>query len=154
MRVGPTKPILALRRAETRAVCAERGLPVLDDPTNADTTFRRNRVRAELVPLLDDIADRDTTPLLARAAALLAADDRFLDELASALDPTDAKGLAAAPGVLSRRAIRSWLLVDGYPPDLATVERVLDVARGGTRATDVGSGRRVERTKGTLRLTD
>jgi tRNA(Ile)-lysidine synthase len=152
IRSGPSKPILELRRAETRALCAERGLAVLEDPSNADPAFRRNRVRAELVPLLDAIAERDTTPVLARAAGLLADDDAYLDELASVLDPTDARAVAAAPPVLARRALRGWLALDGYAPDLATVERVLAVARGEARATDVGAGRRVARTAGVLRL--
>jgi tRNA(Ile)-lysidine synthase len=152
IRSGPSKPILELRRAETRALCAERGLAVLEDPSNTDPAFRRNRVRAELVPLLDAIAERDTTPLLARAAALLSDDDAYLDELASVLDPTDARAVAAAPPVLARRALRGWLALDGYAPDLATVERVLAVARGEARATDVGAGRRVARTAGVLRL--
>jgi tRNA(Ile)-lysidine synthase len=153
IRPGPTKPILPLRRSETRALCAARGLRPLDDPSNADPRFRRNRVRAELLPLLDDIAARDTAPLLARAAQLLDEDDRLLDELARAVDPTDARQLRHAPEALARRAIRRWLQGDDpYAPDLATVERVLDVARGDIRATDVGGGRRVERTSGRLRL--
>ena len=36
MRPGPTKPILALRRSETRAVCDERGFTVVHDPSNDD----------------------------------------------------------------------------------------------------------------------
>lgn len=151
IRPGPAKPILALRRAETRALCAERGVEVLDDPSNTDPAFRRNRVRAELLPLLDDIAARDTAVLLARAAALLDADDRHLDALAADLDPTDAKALASAPDALARRAIRRWLTTD-HPPDLATVDRVLAVARGETRATEVGGGRTVKRTNNVLRV--
>ncbi|MCU1374466.1 MAG: tilS [Actinomycetia bacterium] len=155
IRPGPTKPILALRRAETQALCAERGVATVDDPSNRDPAFRRNRVRAELVPLLDDVAGRDTTVLLARAAALLDDDDRFLDDLAAALDPTDAKALAAAPAVLARRAIRRWLIANRppYAPDLATTERVLAVARGEAKATEIGHGRRVQRTRGQLRIT-
>jgi tRNA(Ile)-lysidine synthase len=154
IRPGPTKPILALRRSETRALCAERGLVTFEDPSNRDPGFRRNRVRAELLPLLDDVAGRDTTVLLARAAALLDEDDRFLDGLATELDPTDARALAGAPPVLARRAVRRWLIADRppYAPDLAAVERVLGVARGEIRATDVGGGRRVERTAGRLRI--
>jgi tRNA(Ile)-lysidine synthase len=156
IRFGPTKPILGLRRAETRALCAERGLAVVEDPSNTDPAFRRNRVRAEVVPLLDDVAGRDTTVLLARAAGLLAEDDRYLDDLAAALDPTDARSVGAAPPVLARRALRAWLVADRppYAPDLATVERVLQVARGEVRATDVGGGRRVLRTGGRLRIAE
>ena len=152
MRPGPTKPILGLRRSETHSLCVARGFDVVDDPSNGDPRFRRNRVRAEVLPLLDDLAGRDTAALLARAAALLEEDARFLDTLALAIDPTDARALALAPLPLARRAVRGWLVVDGYPPDLATVERVLAVARGERRATDVGSGRRVSRSVGRLTL--
>ena len=154
IRPGPTKPILDLRRAETRALCATRGLPVLADPSNDDAAFRRNRVRHEVLPLLDDVAGRDVVPLLTRAAELLDDDDRHLDELALAVDPTDARALAAAPPVLGRRAVRRWLTAERppYPPDRAAVDRVLAVARGEIRATEIGGGDRVARSGGRLRL--
>jgi tRNA(Ile)-lysidine synthase len=145
IRPGPTKPILGLRRAETLALCSTLGLDVVDDPSNADPRFIRNRVRHELIPLLDDIAGRDVTALLARAAELVGDDAALLDELAQAVDPTDAKAVAAADPRLARRALRAWLAAGGYPPDRATVERVMDVARGTHRACEIGRGRRVER---------
>ena len=53
---------------------------------------------------------------------------------------------------LARRAVRRWLAVDGYPPDLAVVGRVLAVANGEAVATEVGGGRRVRRSHGRLLL--
>lgn len=152
IRHGPTKPILALRRAETRELCAVLGLDVVADPSNQDDRFIRNRVRAELLPLLDDIAGRDVGPLLARTADVVADDVALLDELAAAIDPTDAKALAGADTRLARRALRRWLSVGGYPPDLATVNRVLAVARGIHRACEIGGGRRVERSDQRLHI--
>jgi tRNA(Ile)-lysidine synthase len=150
--MGPGRhPIIGLRRHETRAVCAEEGIEPFEDPSNTDLTFRRNRVRHELLPLLDRLAERDVAALLARQADLMRDDAALLDELAVAVDPTDARGLAAAPPALGRRAVRRWLN-DGRPPPAAAVERVLDVARGDARATDVGGGRRVVRSHGRLRL--
>ena len=103
---GPRHPILALRRHETRALCQAVGLTPVDDPTNADPAFRRNRVRHELLPLLDDIAGRDVVAVLARQAAAPAGTrPTLLDGLAAALDPTDARALAAAPAALARRAV-------------------------------------------------
>jgi tRNA(Ile)-lysidine synthase len=148
---GRQRPILALRRHQTHALCAQLGLTPLTDPTNVDPAFRRNRVRHELLPLLDDIAERDVAAVLARQAALLTDEAAVLDDLAAALDPTDAKALAAAPPALARRAIRR-LLTDGqdHPPDAAAVERVLAVARGEATACEVAPGRRVSRTRGRL----
>jgi tRNA(Ile)-lysidine synthase len=146
------RPLLRLRRAETRALCAAARLAPVDDPTNADPQFRRNRVRHELLPLLADIAERDPVPLLTRTADLLRDDDRLLDALAGAVDPRDAEALTAAALPLARRAVRRWLETDGYPPDAAAVARVLDVAAGRALACEVGGGRRVERSGQRLRV--
>ena len=142
---GPTKPVLRLRRAETRAVCAARRWSPVADPSNEDPAFRRNRLRHEVLPLLDRIAERDVAVLLARSASLAGDDDALLCELAAAIDVTDARSLTTTPAALARRAVRSWLSQGGYPPDAATVERVLGVARGDARACDVGRGRSVRR---------
>ena len=53
MSPGPTKPILALRRAETHELCTLLDLTVADDPTNTDRRFRRNRMRHDVIPLLN-----------------------------------------------------------------------------------------------------
>ena len=151
MRPGYRRPLLALRRAETEALCATLGLPTVDDPSNADPRHLRNRVRHELLPLMTEIARRDPVPILVRQADLARSEHDLLEELAAALDPTDARGLAAAPEPLARRAIRRWLTTT-HPPDLATVDRVLVVARGSATATDVGDGRRVERHRQRLRI--
>ena len=67
------------------------------------------------------------------------------------IDPADAKALGAAPAPLARRATRGWLRGPGpHPPDLAAVERVLAVARGQIRATDVAPATRVRRSHGTM----
>ena len=134
-------------------------MTVVDDPTNASTAHRRNRVRHEILPLLDDVAARDVAALLARQAALLRDDADLLDALAGAIDPTDARALTAAAVPLARRAVRRWLtpVLGGYPPDAAAVSRVLGVAAGEATACEVASALapivRVARTSGRLRVT-
>ena len=147
-------PLLALRRVETHALCRSLGLEPIVDPTNTSSRFLRNRVRHELLPLANYLASRDVASLLARTAEVLRDDEEFLDELAAALDPTDARALAAAPTPLAQRALRRWLAeaLDGYPPDLETVTRVLEVVRGHSIGTEVGRGVQVRRTGQRLRL--
>ena len=145
---GPRRPLLAIRRAETVALCTAFGLQPVVDPSNADPAHRRNRIRHELLPLAATIAERDVAALLARQAALLRDEADLLDRLAAGIDPTDSRSLAAAPPALARRAVRRWLVtacLDGHPPDAATVERVLAVARNEHRACDLIGGWRVER---------
>jgi len=152
IRPGRLHPILALRTAETRAICASEGFGVAVDASNTDPRFRRNRVRHEVVPLLGAITERDVTPLFTRTADLLRADDDLLTSLAGEIDPTDAAAVASAPLPLARRAIRRWLDVAGYPPDMAGVERVLEVARGEATACQISGVGRVELRTGRLSL--
>ncbi|MFK7919062.1 MAG: tRNA lysidine(34) synthetase TilS [Ilumatobacter sp.] len=154
IRPGHRHPILALRRSETHALCAELGLATIVDPTNSDPRFLRNRVRNELIPLLDDLADRDVTSLIVRTADLLRTDDDLLDQMAGALDVTDARALDAAPLAIARRAVRAWLVRDGYPPDAAAVERVLAVAGGAMTACEVAGVGRVQRSAQQLSITN
>lgn len=143
-------PLLAVRRSETRAVCEQAGLDPVEDPSNLDPRFLRNRVRHELLPLLDDIAGRDVAAVLARTASVVAADVGMLEELAAAVDPTDAAALSAAPPALARRAVRAWLRTfddERHPPDAASVERVLAVARGDAVAAQVVGGVEVRRSR-------
>ncbi|MEK7292945.1 MAG: tRNA lysidine(34) synthetase TilS [Actinomycetota bacterium] len=151
MRPDHQHPLLLLRRAETRALCKAMNVEVVNDPSNDDPQFQRNRIRHELLPLLDELAKRDIAALLARQADILRSDSDLLDELATHLDPTDARQLVAAPVALARRAIRAWI-ASPYPPDAATVERVLTVASGEVTACDIGDGRQVRRSHQHLRI--
>lgn len=154
MHPGPSHPILALRRADTAAVCRSLGLTPVHDASNDLADVWRNRIRAEVLPLLTDIAGRDLVPILERTAGLLREENTFLDQLATDIDPTDALAVAAAPVVLARRAIRGWLVEGGYPPDAAAIERVLEVARGTAVACELPGGRRVERSSQRLSVVD
>jgi tRNA(Ile)-lysidine synthase len=168
MRRGVAHPLLDLRRRETRAVCDEAGLRPLADPSNDDPRFLRNRVRHELLPLCGEVAGRDPVPLLARFAAVSAADAAFLERASAEAvpDPSSAATLAAVPRALATRAVRRWLRglgatpatggrpsaggADRHPPALADVERVLAVASGEVVATELAGGWRVRRSRGRL----
>lgn len=151
MTPGHQRPLLQLRRSETHQLCSSLSIDPVNDETNADTSFLRNSVRHVLLPMMNDMSKRDLSPILCRAADVLRDDNQLLEELASALDPTDAIALSQAPRPLATRAIRNWL-AQPYPPDQATVDRVLDVAAGSTLACDVGGGREVRRSKQRLHL--
>ncbi|HWE56797.1 MAG TPA: tRNA lysidine(34) synthetase TilS [Acidimicrobiales bacterium] len=150
------RPLLGLRRSETVEVCRRSRLDPLADPSNQDDRFRRNRVRSELLPLVNLIAERDVVPVLARQGALLADDAELLDDLAAAVDPTDVAALRSAPAPLARRALRSWLRAgaERHPPTAAELARVMDVAAGHHQACQLAGGRRVARSGGRLYLQD
>jgi tRNA(Ile)-lysidine synthase len=47
------RPLIELTRAETAAHCESLGLQPLEDPSNLDLSFYRNRIRHELLPMLE-----------------------------------------------------------------------------------------------------
>jgi tRNA(Ile)-lysidine synthase len=146
------RPLLDLRRADTREICARLGWSPARDPMNEDEHYRRVWLRRTVIPRLEHGARRDLVEVLARQAALLRDDDDYLDVLAAAYAPDDARALAALPVALARRVVRRWL---GSPrPDAGTVDAVLAVAREERRAAELPGGRRVERVGGRLHLVE
>lgn len=153
MRRGGAHPILGLRRSETEALCRELGIDVVTDPSNRDPRFVRNRMRHELLPLLDDIAGRDSVPLLVRSAEHSRSLVDGVAELADALDASNTAALRKAPPVVARAALRSWLRTkDGHPPSTAELDRAWRVVVHEWRAAELSGGRRLSRRNGVLRV--
>lgn len=75
------RPLLAVTRLEIETYLRENGLPHVEDASNADESFRRNRLRQRVLPLL-----REMNPALAHTlgdtAALLRQDEDCLASLA------------------------------------------------------------------------
>jgi tRNA(Ile)-lysidine synthase len=74
------RPLLETPRAEIERYCADHGLTPRFDRSNLDTTYFRNRLRHELLPLLEtynpNIRDR-----LCHSAAVIAADYELLTQM-------------------------------------------------------------------------
>ena len=127
----------------------------MHDPSNDDPRFRRNRVRHELLPLLDAIAERDVAAVLARQADGLRVRCRAARAALAGARPRRMPRRSPRPLSRSRRrCVRRWLRAgdERHPPDAATVARVLSVARGEAVACEVGGGRQVRRSRQQLFL--
>ncbi|NNN22431.1 MAG: tRNA lysidine(34) synthetase TilS [Acidimicrobiales bacterium] len=153
MREGYSHPILGIRRGEAVDVVNSMEIEPLLDPSNSEGRFKRNRVRHELVPLMNNVSDRDVVPLLARVAKLCAGENAFLDSLTVGLDSTDTKVLKSADEVLSKRALRNFLKdSQGYPPSYEELNKAWRVVKGEVKATELCGGRRLSRRQGKLSL--
>lgn len=79
------RPLLGVRRRETRAYCVERGLAFVDDPANEDDRFERAAVRSRLVAAIEERWGDGAVRAVATSAARLAEDADFLKGLAETL---------------------------------------------------------------------
>ena len=124
------RPLLSVRRADTRGACRQLGLDWIEDPTNdpdgpwraADgSALRRAAVRAYALPARADALGVDPVPALARTAQLAAADDAALDQWADSLWPQVELngGCACAPAPASCARISASALV-GVPQAVAS----------------------------------
>ncbi len=77
------RPLLILKRADTRAYCEEKGYWFHDDPANSDLAFSRARIRHRVVPELLKI-NPSADAAIARLAELAGEEDRFLNGMAAA----------------------------------------------------------------------
>ncbi len=148
----PTKPLRDVRRRELHAYVAASGLAPRLDETNDDPRYRRNRVRHEVVPLLNEVAERDVVPVLARQAALLFDERAWLDGLVAderGLEHVDCRELRGWPRARLRRWLRDRLRDDRdgevHPPSAADVERAVAVVAGDAVAAELPGGRRLSR---------
>ena len=154
MRQNGRRPLLGLRREQTERVCELAGYVPVADSMNDDPAFRRNRVRHELLPLLAELAERDVVPLLCRTAELCREADEVLTALNPEVDASDTKALRELPESELRLAVRRWVTDQvGLPPDLASVQRILEVVQGKSVGTHISGGHHVRRSQGRLSLT-
>lgn len=64
------RPLLGFSREDTAAICAMLGLPIWLDSSNADPRFSRNRVRQEVIPVLEALHPGAARRLAATAERL------------------------------------------------------------------------------------
>ena len=74
------RPLLGVSASDIRAWLAARAVPFIEDPTNADEKFTRNRIRARILPVLQDVFPHFRTTF-GRSAAHAAQAQEILNEV-------------------------------------------------------------------------
>src|ERR1700730_7873694 len=130
------RPLLACRRSELRAYLAARNVAFVEDESNRDTSIPRNRVRAELLPMLETRFNPAIVEVLADEAAMARDTWRWMDGVAGELlkagrqvSPTrlDVVAFNGAPRPVRRFAVWRALtaMSGGRPISFGHVEAVL-----------------------------
>jgi tRNA(Ile)-lysidine synthase len=125
------RPLLDWSGADLRRWLAEKGLGFVEDPSNADERYSRNRLRARLMPVLAQVVPH-YREALARSAGHAAQAQQLLDELAQEdLQRTGSPPDIAALQKLARHRqanlLRHWLAVQhGARPSAVQLNELLD----------------------------
>jgi tRNA(Ile)-lysidine synthase len=124
------RPLLAIPAADLRSWLQDSGHAFVDDPSNSDERFTRNRIRAQLMPAWNACFP-GFRPMLARSARHAAQAQRLLDELAAIdLDRTGEPPAIEALQTLTRdrqgNALRAWLRHEGLAASAAQLDELLD----------------------------
>ena len=111
------RPFIDTSRDDVRAFVQARGLAFREDASNADVAIPRNRIRHELLPLLEQRFAPGIVDVLDREAAIARDDAEYLDEVARTASARlvartsqgveiDADALVREPTAIARRVIR------------------------------------------------
>lgn len=144
---GIIRPFLEITRSEVENEIARRGLAFRQDRSNLDPRFTRNRLRKNLLPVLE----RDYNPGIVRLLAALAdrarEDEAYLEHQASDVslpwrlrdeggERISARALAGLPPSLERRVLRQ--MIEGAGGAGAVTARQIEELRDWSRRTQSG----------------
>ncbi len=114
------RPLVEVERRDVERHLKARGVACRVDESNFDRRYLRNRIRLELIPLLERKFEPRVVPHLSQLAAIIREEDGWLESLAEeearrALMPgqgrviLDARVLSSLPPGLARRVVRIFL---------------------------------------------
>lgn len=162
------RPFLAVTRREIEQYLEHTNTPYVTDASNEDTSYDRNFVRHELIPVIRDRLNPSLGAALFRLSKAAAEDENYLarqaDEVFSdcIISRTEgdivlnAERLCSLHPAIARRIVRRALSDIGRCTDVeqAHVQAVLDAAQSGRtgRKADLGGGLVAQTSYGTIRI--
>ncbi len=141
------RPLLAVWREEVEAYLGRHRHTFRVDHTNQSVDYVRNRVRLQVIPLLQEAFGRDVRPLLLRTGELAREEEALIqaliEERLAECQPSEQEELSVPflrkqPVALQRRVLREWLLARGLPGiGFQEVETVRSLIAQGARVAKV-----------------
>ncbi|HSI11025.1 MAG TPA: tRNA lysidine(34) synthetase TilS [Chthoniobacter sp.] len=121
-----SRPLLGTWREEIDAYVGLHRLAFIEDASNSDRKFTRNRLRHEIIPLLEQAFGREIRRAMWRSAEILRAEDELLGDLLGPVTPElSVPALAIEPVAVQRRRLHAWLKSQSVPDvGFAEVEAV------------------------------
>ena len=124
------RPLLQTPSAVLREWLVQQGIPFVDDPTNEDERYTRNRIRTRLMPALAQAFPqfRSTFARSARHAAQAQAllTEVAVQDLSEIGTPPVIKALQALSTPRQANVLRYWLLIQQAIPSAAQLDQLIN----------------------------
>jgi tRNA(Ile)-lysidine synthase len=153
------RPLLGVRREEVEQYLAALGQTWREDESNLDHRFARNRVRHELLPLLEREYNPNLRQVLSDAAELSRAEEEYWQMLVErelqdrmAAQRLRLMNFRALPLALQRRLLRRFVETANLTLDFEHVEKLLHCALGELPKAELPGGWLASRTGECLEL--
>ncbi|MDD5140345.1 MAG: tRNA lysidine(34) synthetase TilS [Verrucomicrobiales bacterium] len=122
------RPLLGLTKAEMLDFASENKIPFREDETNASSDFLRNRVRNELIPLLQKKYQPGLAKSVLRLMEIIGAESEAVGKLAEDWRKRRWPGFENLPVAVQRRVLQSQLVSLGLMADFELVESLRQTA--------------------------
>ena len=115
------RPLLHLQREDTLQICRELALPIWEDPSNQSPEFARNRIRQEVLPVLEELHPGSTQRMSDLAERVSHVRDsqtelsRMALEVLQTPDGLDRRRLGALNPATRRLLLAQWLQQQRVP---------------------------------------
>ena len=152
------RPLLCITRAEVESYLTSLGQPWREDESNLDRRFLRNRIRHQLLPLLEREYNPNLRRLLSDLAEVSQAEQGYWNELVERHLKTNEsgdlllEGFATLPIALQRRVLKAFAESSGPALDFEHVEKLRQCALGNRRKAELPGDRIAARANGTLKI--
>lgn len=133
------RPMLGVKRGDIDQYLAGHGIPHVEDETNGDLSLLRNRVRRQLIPLMEEM-NPQAVRHIGEMVSRLKFDERFLSSQAEDLVDAyicqgenisiEAEPLAVVPVAIGVRAADILLQRAGLGRDSSQLRRIYHMAKG------------------------
>jgi len=116
------RPLLGFSRDETLSICQELDLPIWIDPSNASNAFARNRIRHDVLPVLEELHPGSSQRMAALAERLSHVRDTQAELAELVLQQLECDGvlrrrqIGAFSSGTRRVLLALWLEQHGVPP--------------------------------------
>jgi tRNA(Ile)-lysidine synthase len=151
------RPLLCVTRDEIEAYLESLGQNWREDTSNLDRRFLRNRVRHELLPLLEREYNPNIRQALSDLADLSRSEEQYWQEQVetelrarAGAESLNIENFRQLPLALQRRLLKCFAEEQGAALDFEHVEKLRRCALGELTRTELPGGRIVVNTKGSL----